>query len=143
MSELTLWTPERGEIVPAPGQRCTSLDLTTPQGQRAAYRAHVGADFQLIDLIGQEIAIVDFYAHNVVRTNEETGESHPGTRCVLICQDGMRISTGSDTAMKCMLAWAAVSCLQPPWQPPLRFKVCAEKSKRGPGKYLWLDLPGL
>ncbi len=141
MSELTLWTPARGEIVPIPGQRCTSLDLTTADGQRQAYRAHVGADFQLNDLQGQVIEVVGFYAHHVVRVDEETGEERPGTRCVLLLADGMRVSTGSETAMKCMLAWAAVAWLTPPWAPPLRFVVKAEKSRRGPGKYLWLDLP--
>jgi hypothetical protein len=140
VGELTRWKPQDGELVPAPGARIYSLDLSRPEGQRAAYRAHVGADFRLVDLVGQTIEVEHFYAHHVTRVDEETGEERPGTRCVLIQPDGTRISTGSDTAMKCMLAWAAIASLQPPWNPPLRFLVREEKRTKGPGKWLWLDV---
>lgn len=141
MSELTIWKPERGELVPLPGQRCTTLDLATPEGQRAAYRCHVSADGQLADLAGETITVCDLYAHHVVRTDEETGEERPGLRAVLILDNGMRIATSSESAYKCVLAWAAVAQLAPPWRPGIRFTVRRQKSTRGAGHFLWLDLP--
>lgn len=141
MSALVRWQPEQGEVLPMPGQRCTSLDLTTALGQRLAYRAHVTSDFQLQDLVGQTIHIVDFYAHHVVRVDEETGEERPGTRAVMILDDGSLVSTGSESSLKCLMFYAAVYCRVPPFYPPLAFIVRASKSRRGPGKYLWLDLP--
>lgn len=143
MSALVKWSPDKGEILPAPGDRHTSLDLTTPEGQRTAYRSHVGADFQLSGLVGQMIHVRDYYAHHVCRVDEETGEEAPGLRAVFITDDGIRISTSSVTALRCLLAWASVCQRASPFDPPLTFKVASGKSSRGPGNYLWLDLPEL
>lgn len=142
MSALIPWRPDQGALVPEVGQQRSTYDLTTTEGRRGLYRARVGSDFALDDLVGQKIEVVHVCVHWVQDTGPDPQPHGLRLRGVLVGPDGARISTGSQTALRCLYDACQIACATPPFDPPLKFTVQKTKSKAGPGHWLWLDWEG-
>lgn len=142
MSALVPWRPSEGALVPAVGGQVTSYDLSAAEGRKGQYRAGVGSDFQLDDLIDQRIDVEHVRVHWVVDSGPEPLPHGMRLRGVLVTPDGTRISTGSQTALRCMMDAVLIACAAPPFRPPMSFTVRATKRKVGSGHWLWLDWEG-
>jgi len=96
----------------------TSLDMTTYKNKALVFNAVSAPDYQLIDFIGQKIAVEHLYAQSEEFTEEGTGEMTEGTRIILFTPQGESyscVSGGVRRALSTLFARFGV----PPYTPPL------------------------
>lgn len=127
---------------PEPGGLLASYDFKTRDGQLAIVRAIGAADFQASEMVDTEIDVVHSVCHWVPRTDEKTGETFMGLRTVIICKDGTRISSSSETILDGLQMIAVVTGQQLPWEPPVRCIIRKAKSTSSGHNYLYIEPVG-
>lgn len=142
MSQLVQWMPDGTALIPPPNGRLWTFDLKTVEGRKLLYQANCGPAARLKTCIGKVIEV----EHVCVRWVEDDGE-HPDEtglriRAVLVSPKGDRIVTSSPYALRGIQEAAEIMQACPPWQPPLKFRVCLQPGGNDGHDWLWLDWEG-
>ena len=84
-----------------------SFSPDTVEGKKALYKAITNPDHKITDMVGKEIAIRDVVVATCQFVDEETGETTPGNRTILIDTNGISYgcsSTGVYNALRNLIA---------------------------------------
>lgn len=108
----------------------TSLDPSQQRGRALISQCLAQADHGILEVAKQELKVVEYFAHIGELENPATGELEAKIRCVLILEDGRKVSTWSPSAIK-GFAFIAQMRGPGPWNPPLTIKVNVNKGKKG------------
>ena len=97
----------------------STINPETKEDKVKLFKAMISADYALKDMVNKEIKVVDFVAHMVALTNEETGEVNNVIRCVFIDDKNKSyacVSTGIVGAMKRMIPIFGYPTTKEPWK---------------------------
>lgn len=123
---LTPYRPDNSQ-----GRRlATSLDLRSPEGKLAAFRAISGQDFRADEVMGEWFPIADWLNVDAARVDPDTGELQHFVRTVLIGEDGTRFSCGSDWVLSSLIAIESFFG-KAPWHPAMQMRFVQQKSRMG------------
>lgn len=118
-----------------PSGVCTSLDVSTPAGRSAMYRAMMSPSKGIKDVVNTTIELSDVLVHRAQFTKEDTGELVDTLRIVLILADGSTIACMSQGIAKSLAIYCA--CFTPPpWPRGVQFRVL----NRGQKDRIWYEL---
>ena len=84
-----------------------SFSPDTVEGKKSLYKAITNPDHKITDMVGKEIAIRDVVVATCQFVDEETGETTPGNRTILIDTNGISYgcsSTGVYNALRNLIA---------------------------------------
>lgn len=84
-----------------------SFSPDSVEGKKALYKAITNPDHKITDMVGKEIAIRDVVVATCQFVDEETGETTPGNRTILIDTNGVSYgcsSTGVYNALRNLIA---------------------------------------
>lgn len=84
-----------------------SFSPDSVEGKKALYKAITNPDHKITDMVGKEIRIRDVVVATCQFVDEETGETTPGNRTILIDCDGVSYgcsSTGVYNALRNLIA---------------------------------------
>lgn len=84
-----------------------SFSPDTVEGKKSLYKAITNPDHKITDMVGKEIAIRDVVVATCQFVDEETGETTPGNRTILIDTNGVSYgcsSTGVYNALRNLIA---------------------------------------
>lgn len=108
-----------------------SFDLSKPEQARQLFRARTGKDADTKSIADRIIQVSNIVIWKGEEEEYETGETTIKTRVVLIGPEGFRVSVGSPSAVRSLIAM--VQCFgPPPYNPPM--KIRAVRTPCGNGK---------
>lgn len=84
-----------------------SFSPDTVEGKKSLYKAITNPDHKITDFVGKEISIRDVVVATCQFVDEETGETTPGNRTILIDTNGISYgcsSTGVYNALRNLIA---------------------------------------
>lgn len=84
-----------------------SFSPDSVEGKKALYKAITNPDHKITDMVGKEIAIRDVVVATCQFVDEDTGETTPGNRTILIDTNGVSFgcsSTGVYNALRNLIA---------------------------------------
>lgn len=100
----------------------SNVSQSSPAGRALVSRALATADLKTRSAVGQILEAVAFVAHSAQITDQQTGEIHHKTRCVLILKDGRTWSTMSQGCIRTIHYISHVTESKE-WDPPIRLEV--------------------
>jgi|SRR5947209_1246288 len=110
-----------------------------PDRETLIHAALTGSQPTTLDAVGATIKVANVVVSVGEYADELSGEIRYARRIVMISPDGAMTTSTSDSVWR-SLRVAASLFGPPPWQPPREFRIVQHSSKRGPRKYITLEL---
>lgn len=120
------------------GQMATSFDLTSDEGKILALQANQENE-SLRDHVGETIRVKDVIMQNVEIVDEDTQDTTPGVRCVIVDDKGNAYSATSKGIVNALHQVFSIMGEPQTWKKPIPMKV-VEKSSRTNSMYRFLSL---
>ena len=122
--------PGAGDLANAGKSMYTSLDKKVPAELALLVRCMESGDKCTDDVLNQVLNIEHILANNIEKLNKATGELEPGTRIVLITEEGTTIGTTSKGIYRSLQS--IISLIgTPPFRPAIQVRIKNSPTKSG------------